>query len=157
MGKVDPAFVQDPEHRPKLFATEGNNIPLIDLLSVANNSNGPEAIEKVVREVGSACKESGFFQVVNHGVPSETRQRLETVSRKFFALPLEEKRKVSRDEVNTCGYYNSEHTKNIRDWKEVFDFVVEDPAVLPASPHPEDKDLTLWSNRWPQYPPEISN
>lgn len=155
MGEVDIAFIQDPEHRPKLLAIEGDDIPLIDISSVINNSNDPEAVEKVVREVGSACKDWGFFQVINHGVPLETRQKLETVSRKFFAQPLEEKRKARRDEVNACGYYDSELTKNVRDWKEVFDLVVQDPAVIPASPDPEDKDLTLWTNRWPEYPPEI--
>jgi len=39
----------------------------------------------------------------------------------FFGQCLEEKRKVRRDERNAMGYYDSEHTKNVRDWKEVFD------------------------------------
>jgi len=49
------------------------------------------------------------------------RQNIETASRMFFGQCLEEKRKVRRDERNAMGYYDSEHTKNVRDWKEVFD------------------------------------
>jgi hypothetical protein len=30
---------------------------------------------------------------------------------------LEEKKKVERDEINPGGYYDSEHTKSVKDWK----------------------------------------
>ncbi|KAF3435682.1 hypothetical protein FNV43_RR22773 [Rhamnella rubrinervis] len=156
MGEVDPVFVQDLEHRPKLSVTEGEDIPLIDLSSIINSDeNDVDVVEKLVKEIGSACREWGFFQVINHGVPLETRLKLETASRNFFALPLEEKRKVRRDELSATGYYDTELTKNVRDWKEVFDLVVEEPAVVPASPDPQDNNLTQWFNKWPQHPPEI--
>ncbi|RVW49776.1 Protein DMR6-like oxygenase 2 [Vitis vinifera] len=147
MGEVDPAFIQDTQHRPELAVIEAEGIPLIDLSS-ANASNH-------VSQIADACKNWGFFQVINHGVPSESRWKIEDAARKFFALPLEEKRKVSRDEVNPLGYFDTEHTKNVRDWKEVFDFVVPTPAFLPASPDPDDKELNELTNQWPQYPPEL--
>ncbi|KAF3435683.1 hypothetical protein FNV43_RR22774 [Rhamnella rubrinervis] len=154
MGEVDPAFVQDPEHRPKLTITEAEGIPLIDL-SVLNSNDDREAIEKVVREVGSACEQWGFFQVINHGVPLEKRQKIEAVSREFFAQSLEEKRKVRREESSVCGYYDTELTKNVRDWKEVFDFTLEDPTIVPVSPDPEDNSLMHWTNKWPENPPQL--
>ena len=147
MGEVDPAFVQDAQHRPKLAVIEAEGIPLIDLSS-ANASNH-------VSQIADACKNWGFFQVINHGVPSESRRKILDAARKFFALPAEEKRKVSRDEVNPMGYFDIEHTKNVRDWKEVFDFVVRTPAFGPASDDPDDKELIELTNRWPQYPPEL--
>ncbi|CBI32489.3 jasmonate-induced oxygenase 2 [Vitis vinifera] len=147
MGEVDPAFIQDTQHRPELAVIEAEGIPLIDLSS-ANASNH-------VSQIADACKNWGFFQVINHGVPSESRRKIEDAARKFFALPLEEKRKVSRDEVNPLGYFDTEHTKNVRDWKEVFDFVVPTPAFIPASPDPDDKELKELTNQWPQYPPEL--
>ncbi|WJZ83805.1 hypothetical protein VitviT2T_003454 [Vitis vinifera] len=147
MGEVDPAFIQDTQHRPKLAVIEAEGIPLIDLSS-ANASNH-------VSQIADASKNWGFFQVINHGVPSESRRKIEGAARKFFALPLEEKRKVSRDEVNPLGYFDSELTKNVRDWKEVFDFVVSTPTVIPVSPDPDDKELKELTNQWPQYPPEL--
>lgn len=152
MGEVDEAFVQALEHRPKLSFTEAEGIPLIDL-SVLANPNGN--IDKLVSEIGNACKNWGFFQVINHGVALETRQKVENASRKFFAQTSEEKRKVSRDEKRALGYYDTEHTKNVRDWKEVFDFSLQDPTLAPASPAPDDKEITEWHNQWPDFPPEI--
>ncbi|KAJ8763392.1 hypothetical protein K2173_002275 [Erythroxylum novogranatense] len=157
MGEVDPAFVQALEHRPKLEVVEAEGIPLIDLsmLSSHNATSDPLALDGLVKEIGSACRNWGFFQVINHGVSSEKRQKIESASRKFFAQSLEEKRKVKRDEERVLGYYDSEHTKNVRDWKEVFDFTVENPTLVPASYKPEDKEVTKWFNQWPDNPPEL--
>jgi hypothetical protein len=43
----------------------------------------------------------------------------------------------------------------LRDWKEVFDLTVEEPTLVPASPDPEDKEETEWTNQWPKHPPEM--
>ncbi|KAF8377493.1 hypothetical protein HHK36_030873 [Tetracentron sinense] len=153
MGEVDPAFVQALEHRPKPTIVEAGGIPLIDLSVL--NSDDPRALAGLVAEIGSASKDWGFFQVINHGVPSDLRQRIETAAKKFFALSLEEKRKVRRDENNPLGYYDTELTKNVRDWKEVFDFTVENPTVIPASHEPHDQELQTLINQWPEYPTEM--
>ncbi|KDP38253.1 hypothetical protein JCGZ_04896 [Jatropha curcas] len=147
MGEIDPAFVQDLEQRPKFKRTEIEEIPVIDL-SVSNT-------QELVSEIGEACKKFGFFQVINHGVPSELRQKMERVAKEFFDQPLEEKRKVKRNEVDPMGYYDSEHTKNVKDWKEVFDYLVLDPTLIPASDDPNDKELRTITNQWPQYPSQF--
>ncbi|KAI9181158.1 hypothetical protein LWI28_011989 [Acer negundo] len=146
MGVVDQAFIQAQEHRPaKSFFTYAEGIPLIDLSST----------DGLVSEIGNACKNWGFFQVVNHGVPLEKRQKLVDSSIKFFGLPLEEKRKIRRNEKQVLGYHDTEHTKNVRDWKEVFDFTAKEPYVLPASYEPHDEELVELNNVWPQDPPEL--
>ncbi|XP_059434485.1 protein DMR6-LIKE OXYGENASE 2-like [Corylus avellana] len=157
MGEIDPAFIQDPQHRSKISFTEAQGIPLIDLSHIpTHTSDKVSAVnEGVVREIGDACKEWGFFQVINHGVPSEKRQRIEDASRKFFAQSLEEKRKVRRNDKEVLGYFDTENTKNVRDWKEVFDFTVEEPTIIPASHEPDDKEVTEWNNQWPDYPSEL--
>ncbi|CAK9179732.1 unnamed protein product [Ilex paraguariensis] len=158
MGEVDAAFIQSTEHRPKLAVVEADGIPLIDL-SVLNSPDSPEpdavAVRPLIAEIGEACKNWGFFQVINHGVPFKCRKNLEIAARNFFALSKEEKKKVSRDDENPMGYYDSEHTKNVRDWKEVLDLVVEDPTLLPVSHEPDDKELKEYINQWPEYPPEL--
>ncbi|KAJ7967411.1 2-oxoglutarate and Fe(II)-dependent oxygenase superfamily protein, partial [Quillaja saponaria] len=121
MGEVDPAFIEEPEHRPKLSVIQAEGIPLIDLSPLYTHLSDPISLQGLVKEIGSACKQWGFFQVINHGVPLDKRQRIEDAARKFFAQSLEEKRKIRRDAVKFLGYYDTEHTKNVRDWKEVFD------------------------------------
>ncbi|XP_052191760.1 protein DMR6-LIKE OXYGENASE 2-like [Diospyros lotus] len=150
MGDVDPAFIQAAEHRPKLSFTEAQGIPLIDL-----NSSSYAATKDLVDEIGAACKNWGFFQVINHGVPLETRRKLEAAAARFFAQPPEEKRKVSRDEANPQGYYDTELTKNVRDWKEVLDLTVKNPTIIPASLDPADGELRQLVNRWPENLPEL--
>ncbi len=59
---------------------QSGSLPIIDLSS----ADAPEAIR-------DACRTSGFFYVVGHGVPASLTARLETLSRVFFARPHEEK------------------------------------------------------------------
>ncbi|KAK4848683.1 hypothetical protein QYF36_016053 [Acer negundo] len=103
-------------------------------------------------EIGEACKTWGFFQVINHGVPLELLSRIKKKSKEFFDLPMEEKKLAKRDEVNPMGYYDSEHTKNVRDWKEVFDFMAKDPTFVPASHEPDETQLRTIRNQWPAHP-----
>ncbi|KAK2991233.1 hypothetical protein RJ640_023814 [Escallonia rubra] len=65
---------------------------------------------------------------------------MEVASRKFFEQSKEEKRTAGRDEVKPMGYYDTEHTKNVRDWKEVFDAAVENPTVISASDELDDNE-----------------
>ncbi|KAK7400846.1 hypothetical protein VNO78_12154 [Psophocarpus tetragonolobus] len=156
MGEVDPAFIQDPQHRPKISPIQAEGIPTIDLSPITNHTvSDPSSIEVLVKEIGSACKEWGFFQVINHGVPLTLRQNIEKASRLFFAQSLEEKKKVSRDEMSPSGYYDTEHTKNVRDWKEVFDFQVKDPTLVPLNYDDHDDRVSYWTNQFPEYPPNF--
>lgn len=159
MGEVDPAFIQAIEHRPKPTIIEADEIPVLDLSPIRSLDHLPKnhAISKdmvyLISKVAEASEKWGFFQVINHGFPPDKLEKLELVARKFFALPLEEKKKVGRDEGNPLGYYDTEHTKNVRDWKEVFDFTVRDPTVMPVSP--DQLEAQLLVNRWPDYLPEL--
>lgn len=153
MGELDPAFIQDIDHRPNLKPTEyvDDGIPTIDLSALSHGDT-----QELVLEIGHACQRWGFFQVVNHGIPLELLVKVVKMAKKFFELPADEKMKVKRDEVNSMGYHDSEHTKNVRDWKEVFDYLVEDDGtVIPASHEPDDKELRTLTNQWPQYPLEF--
>ncbi|XP_038705454.1 protein DMR6-LIKE OXYGENASE 2-like [Tripterygium wilfordii] len=157
MGEVDPAFIQSIEHRPKLEKIEAEGIPVIDLsvLNSAGDHDQAHQLDGLVSEIGDACKNWGFFQVINHGVSIDSRRKIEEVARKFFDQPLEVKRKVRRDEVSVVGYYEAENTKNVRDWKEVFDFGLQNPTFVPASADPDDNEVTQWFNHWPDSPPEL--
>lgn len=151
--EFNDAFIQAEEHRPKPTLSEAGGIPVIDLSPLFSGEE--EALSGLVAEVGSACKDWGFFQVINHGVTAELLDRIHTAAREFFVLPLEEKRRVKRNEENPLGYYDAENTKNVRDWKEVFDFIVNEPAVVPATEEPGEQQTDVFWNQWPEYPPEF--
>uniref|UniRef100_A0A7N0VKC7 Non-haem dioxygenase N-terminal domain-containing protein n=1 Tax=Kalanchoe fedtschenkoi TaxID=63787 RepID=A0A7N0VKC7_KALFE len=153
-AEVDPAYLLDPEHRPKPATAVVHGLPVIDLAE-ALASPTPSDLSKPISEIRDACRDWGFFQVVNHGVDAAVRDRFEAAARRFFALPLEEKRKVLRDEVNPLGYYDVEHTKNVRDWMEVFDYSPTGSLEIPGSDDPLDEALLKKINQWPENPPEF--
>ncbi|KAL2473758.1 Gibberellin 2-beta-dioxygenase 2 [Forsythia ovata] len=68
-------------------------IPTVDL-------SDPDAKTLIVE----ACKEFGFFKLINHGVPMEFMDRLEDDAMKFFNLPQPEKEKSGPP--NPFGYGN---------------------------------------------------
>ncbi|XP_022892423.1 gibberellin 2-beta-dioxygenase-like [Olea europaea var. sylvestris] len=74
-------------------------IPVVSLLD-------PDAKTLIVE----ACKEFGFFKVINHGVPTEFIAQLEDETVKFFNLPLPEKEKSGLP--NHFGYGNKKIGQN---------------------------------------------
>uniref|UniRef100_A0A7C9A7V3 gibberellin 2beta-dioxygenase n=1 Tax=Opuntia streptacantha TaxID=393608 RepID=A0A7C9A7V3_OPUST len=75
------------------MTTPNNCIPLIDL-------SKPDSKNLIVK----ACEELGFFKLINHGVPTEVINRLESEAIKIFSLPLSEKEKAGPP--NPFGYGN---------------------------------------------------
>ena len=57
----------------------------------------------LAEDVRYACENIGFFYALNHGVPQEIIDRGFAASRRFHALPLEEKLKLRLNE-NNIGY-----------------------------------------------------
>ena len=56
-------------------------------------------------------------------------------ARAFFEQPAEAKQRLSRSRENPWGYYDKELTKNVRDWKEVWDLGPADgKAIVPQWP-----------------------
>ncbi|MFT7661292.1 MAG: isopenicillin N synthase-like dioxygenase [Gammaproteobacteria bacterium] len=95
-----------------------DSVPIIDINALANG----QATQQEINEIAQACKEWGFFQVVNHGVSEELIKSAWKRTKQFFALPMTEKESLLRTKDNPWGYYNNELTKNQRDKKEVFDY-----------------------------------
>ncbi|KAL3508843.1 hypothetical protein ACH5RR_028244 [Cinchona calisaya] len=72
-----------------------HDVPLIDL-------SKPDSKHLLVK----ACKEFGFFKVINHGVPTEFISKLESEAVKFFSLPMSEKEKAGPPDP--FGYGNKQ-------------------------------------------------
>lgn len=70
--------------------------PTIDIRPFINPGKATDAARAdVLDQIRKACLESGFFVIVGHGVPMELQQRALAMSKRFFALPLDEKLEVS--------------------------------------------------------------
>ena len=65
--------------------TDFTSIPIVDVSKLAAGGTGQRA---VADEIGLACRESGFFYVVGHGVEEGLQDRLRDLSRAFFSRSL---------------------------------------------------------------------
>ena len=76
-------------------------IPIIDFGPYFAGEDG--ALEALAAEVKQACETIGFLYIKNHGVPQDLIDHAFEQSKRFHALPLEEKRKLKLDAYNV-GY-----------------------------------------------------
>jgi len=63
----------------------------------------PGALQCIAQDVRHACANVGFFYALNHGVPQDIIDRGFAASRRFHALPLEEKLSLRLNQ-NNIGY-----------------------------------------------------
>jgi hypothetical protein len=105
-----------PVSRPATTA----EIPIIDLhgLSFAGESDKRE----IAQAVAEACREAGFFYIVNHGVEPAAIADMFAAARTFFDLPLEKKEEVSLKSSGNRfrGYLPSFHKGDDPNLKETF-------------------------------------
>lgn len=65
-------------------------IPVIDIHPLTAGVG----LDDVARQIHQACRDTGFFYVVGHGIDEALQQRLEQLSRQFFAQDLETKMQI---------------------------------------------------------------
>jgi isopenicillin N synthase-like dioxygenase len=73
-------------------ANSNSFVPVIDIAPYLAGT--PEGKRRVAAELDRACREVGFYIIVGYGVEPRLIREVETVSREFFDLPLDEKMKV---------------------------------------------------------------
>ncbi|KAH8883266.1 putative 2OG-Fe(II) oxygenase family oxidoreductase [Thozetella sp. PMI_491] len=126
-------------------------VPNIDISAFISDPSSP-LVEETVEQVRRACQLAGFFQITGHGLPNEVLSELFAASKKFFALPMEEKKKLdARETIGRRGYdvlaSQTYHKDVLPDLKEGFyvghDFSPEDPFV-------RARRFFMGPNVWPQ-------
>jgi isopenicillin N synthase-like dioxygenase len=81
-----------------------DHVPVIDL--AAARAGDRAARLRTAALIDRACVEIGFFAVTGHGVPGEVGAALRAAAHRFFALPLELKRRAApADEATPRGYH----------------------------------------------------
>jgi isopenicillin N synthase-like dioxygenase len=83
-----------------------SQIPMIDLAPFLRGTAAQRA--EVARRIGDACRNIGFFYIINHGVPETLIAETFAESKRFFALPPETKAEVAI-ERSAChrGYFST--------------------------------------------------
>ena len=89
------------QHAVKDVAAAASQIPVIDYGPYF--AGEPGALQRLAERVRHACEHIGFLYAVNHGVQQEIIDRGFAASRRFHALPLEEKLTLQLNQ-NNIGY-----------------------------------------------------
>ena len=76
-------------------------IPVLDLSAYLAGKEG--ALDALAEELHRACTEVGFFYVAGHGIDPDLIAATFEQSKRFHALPLEAKQKLTQD-ANNIGY-----------------------------------------------------
>ncbi|MBK5289115.1 MAG: isopenicillin N synthase family oxygenase [Acidimicrobiia bacterium] len=124
-------------------------VPTIDVGPLLDGTD----LDAVAGAIDHACREFGFFSVVNHGVDPERFATVASLAREFFALPPERKQRVamSRGGVAWRGWFplDGELTSGIPDHKEGYYFGRELPAT---DPRVQAGTPLHGPNLWPEEP-----
>ncbi|KAL6858751.1 hypothetical protein ACP4OV_017753 [Aristida adscensionis] len=110
-------------------------LPVVDLARLRD----PGERAAVLETLDAACRDYGFFQVVNHGVGGEVIGGMLSVARRFFGLPQAERaRYMSPDVRATVRYGTSFNQANdaVLCWRDFLKLVCQPlHDVVPSWPH----------------------
>lgn len=134
-------YIRHPSDRPSFTPISTHaNIPVIDLHSLLA-ARDARLRQATLDRISGACREWGFFQVVNHGVRPELMKSIRQLWRDFFHLPLEAKQVYANSPATYEGYGSRLGVEKGAklDWSDYF-FL----NYLPESARDE--------NKWPTTP-----
>jgi isopenicillin N synthase-like dioxygenase len=69
------------------------SVPTIDVSSYISDPSSAAAKDSI-DAIRAACLNTGFFQVIGHGIPKETQKGILRAAKNLYDLPMEEKRKL---------------------------------------------------------------
>jgi len=124
-------------------------LPVIDVSGLTSAEFSARAA--VAAKLGKACRETGFFYVVSHGIPGAARDAIFAAARAFFSLPLAAKEACSiKRSRHNRGYVALEgerlnESAVLSDYKEAFnvglELAADHPEVLAGRPF---RGVNLW-------------
>lgn len=114
-------------------STSFSEIPIIDVAALIDDSDPM----KVADEIGYVCENIGFLYIKNHGVDKQLIKDAYTQAEAFFNLPLKHKQQLNiiNSGQTLRGYIpmygENVDPENTRDFKECFDFGLNETTVSP--------------------------
>jgi len=130
-------------------------IPLIDLAD--SFSADIEKRKAVAWEIHKACRDTGFFYTINHGVPVDAMARQLDLARDFFALPLEEKNEIDMRLSRYMRGYDAMAGQTLDDGSppDLKEGFMASNEVDEHHPVPQPDAPKGGVNQWPRNPPGL--
>ncbi|KAK1567775.1 hypothetical protein Q3G72_016499 [Acer saccharum] len=129
---IPPRYIRPELESDEVLINSSLQIPVINMSKLVDNDDHDE-----LAKLHSACKDWGFFQLLNHGVSEAVIEKMKTDINEFFKLPLEEKMAYAQLPNTIEGYGQafvvSEDQK--LDWGDML-FLLSQPASI--------RNIKLW-------------
>ncbi|KAM1819295.1 hypothetical protein ACFX15_000911 [Malus domestica] len=138
---VPSNYVRPAHDRPNLDQVQSSDhsIPLINLQGLEDSRRSD-----IIKQIGLACQDYGFFQVQNHGIEEAVIGNMLSVSKEFFHLPESERLKSFSDDplkttrLSTSFNVKTEEISSWRDYLRLHCYPLED-----------------YMHEWPSNPPSF--
>nr|GEX37057.1 protein SRG1-like [Tanacetum cinerariifolium] len=137
-----------PNQDPIFVSATLTEVPIIDMQRLFSEESAITELERL----HIACKDWGFFQMINHGVSCSLIEKVKEEIQEFFDLPMAEKNKFLQEAGDLEGfgqaYVFSEEQK--LDWADMFYVVtlphyLRKPHLLPRLPLPLRDTIEAYS------------
>ncbi|XP_042947662.1 2-oxoglutarate-dependent dioxygenase 19-like isoform X1 [Carya illinoinensis] len=112
-----------------------DSIPTIDFSLLTSGT--PEQRSKIVNDLGKACRDWGFFVVINHGVPESLMKVMIETCGEFFKLSEEEKQEYAGKDILDPIFYGTSingAATQVLFWRDFIKFFVHPKFHCPTKP-----------------------
>ncbi|KAG6490480.1 probable 2-oxoglutarate-dependent dioxygenase SLC1 [Zingiber officinale] len=133
--RVPSKYIFPISDRPQIMSSAQKpkiKFPVIDIGKLLSEDR-----TRVLETLDQACKEYGFFQVVNHGIDDVVIQRMIDSGKQFFELPFEERSRYLTTDTSSPVRYGTS-------FSEINDEVFCWRDFLKLTCHSLDTILPLW-------------
>lgn len=130
-------------------------IPVLDLQDFIRGSASQRT--DFVQTLGRALEEIGFFAIANHGVDSGLIEKAYSLSRGFFDLPVDTKRKYEIEGMKGQRGYTSFGKEHAKDSKapDLKEFWHVGPQVSEAHPMYKEYPQNVWVQELADFKPTL--
>ncbi|KAI3824387.1 hypothetical protein L1987_05845 [Smallanthus sonchifolius] len=141
LTRVPHRYVRPDQDSPIISSLPSSRpqVPIIDMEHLLSQ----DSVHSEVEKLHLACRDWGFFQLINHEVSYSLLEKLKEETQEFFKLPLEEKMKYAQKPGDAEGFGQafvvSEDQK--LDWSDMFSIItlpsdLRKPHLLPKLRNP---------------------
>lgn len=133
------------------------SIPVINIAGLYSSHLADR--HAVAAQIGEACRQVGFFYIINHAVPSEWVSDVYRVADDFYSLPLEQKLQYDIQRLGRHRGYVAigdltadPHDSSAFDWHEGYEISLELPE---DDPDYLNGNIMYGPNLWPSHPSDF--
>ncbi|KAK9144426.1 hypothetical protein Sjap_004329 [Stephania japonica] len=99
LKEIPSRYIHPKAETDRVSIDKSREIPVIDLQKLLHDQGGDQ-----MASFHKACKDWGFFQLVNHGVEEGIIEKIKGDAEEFFRLPLEKKKAYAQQPGSVQGY-----------------------------------------------------